>query len=484
MLLQTPPPAVRFPARIDRPRASNTCRPRSLTLLKWLKANQVEFVLVGPVAEAIRGGAGSPGPARDRAGAVPAQLRAPVARAGRRPGPAASSMAARAAREPGCRRCSPLASHGERWMLAHRTALPRRRGTAERVARLPGAAVRGRPLRAGCRPDVDVASPEDIEHYAHVRRTGTPPEMRITRAASHKLETTVALCSGWAGRRYPESMPFAHGWRCSAPRAVCSCSRWSGSRPSTSVSSGTPTSPATCSSSTCRATAASIGLRTISCRCSTRTRTCSWRSCPLFVALLRGRPRVALAVAVIILGANATTEALKHAGNATAGPRLRRLPAARRARGRAAIPPRRCRSCSRRCSRRRTSAPRRGGLGAVARHRGGLLVRAAGLHYPSDVLGGFLVAATWTARGRGAARRRSNGRSVEPGGGAGLVPGGARRPRVLPSPRRRAGRDRRIAGRTRRRVRPLHQAFVFEAIAIGALSLALHRGDARRWAAS
>ena len=36
---------------------------------------------------------------------------------------------------------------------------------------------------------VDVASPEDIEHYAHVRRTGTPPEMRITRAASHKLET-------------------------------------------------------------------------------------------------------------------------------------------------------------------------------------------------------------------------------------------------------------------------------------------------------
>src|SRR5437588_1840379 len=34
----------------------------SITVLKWLKANQVEFVLVGPVAEAIRGGAGSPGP--------------------------------------------------------------------------------------------------------------------------------------------------------------------------------------------------------------------------------------------------------------------------------------------------------------------------------------------------------------------------------------------------------------------------------------
>jgi hypothetical protein len=34
----------------------------ALAVIKWLKANQVEFVLVGPVAEAIRGGAGSPGP--------------------------------------------------------------------------------------------------------------------------------------------------------------------------------------------------------------------------------------------------------------------------------------------------------------------------------------------------------------------------------------------------------------------------------------
>ena len=28
---------------------------------------------------------------------------------------------------------------------------------------------------------VDVASPEDIEHYAHLRRTGTAPEIKITR---------------------------------------------------------------------------------------------------------------------------------------------------------------------------------------------------------------------------------------------------------------------------------------------------------------
>ena len=38
--------------------------------------------------------------------------------------------------------------------------------------------------------NVDVASPEDIEHYAHVRRTGTSPELRITRGTSAQLERT------------------------------------------------------------------------------------------------------------------------------------------------------------------------------------------------------------------------------------------------------------------------------------------------------
>ena len=36
--------------------------------------------------------------------------------------------------------------------------------------------------------NVDVASPEDIEHYEHVRRTGAAPEMRITRATPRELE--------------------------------------------------------------------------------------------------------------------------------------------------------------------------------------------------------------------------------------------------------------------------------------------------------
>ena len=38
--------------------------------------------------------------------------------------------------------------------------------------------------------NVDVASPEDIEHYAHVRRTGPSPELRITRGTKPQLEHT------------------------------------------------------------------------------------------------------------------------------------------------------------------------------------------------------------------------------------------------------------------------------------------------------
>ena len=36
---------------------------------------------------------------------------------------------------------------------------------------------------------VQVASPEDLELYSHVRRTGEPPEFRVTRKAQTEHET-------------------------------------------------------------------------------------------------------------------------------------------------------------------------------------------------------------------------------------------------------------------------------------------------------
>jgi hypothetical protein len=157
-------------------------------VLKWLKANQVEFVLVGPVAEAIRGGAGSPGPVA----IVPAPYRRNFERLWRaldaaqaRPRP---DGGAKDGRETRPSKLSPEARPGsQRWML----------GTGPHYLDVEGQPT-GTPgyqellyeagryeLAAGL--SVDVASPEDIEHYAHVRRTGSAPEMRITRATPHEV---------------------------------------------------------------------------------------------------------------------------------------------------------------------------------------------------------------------------------------------------------------------------------------------------------
>ncbi|MBV9804370.1 MAG: phosphatase PAP2 family protein [Solirubrobacterales bacterium] len=120
---------------------------------------------------------------------------------------------------------------------------------------------------------------------------------------------------------------------------------------------------------------------------------------PLVLALIRGRPRVVLAVAAIALGANASTELLKHllatpragseffggvspmaqaswpSGHSTAAMSLALASVL-------AVPAR--------------LRPAAAALGATLAIAVGYSVVAAGLHYPSDVLGGFLMAATWT----------------------------------------------------------------------------------------
>ncbi len=159
----------------------------SIAVLKWLKANQVEFVLVGPVAEAIREGTPAPGPVA----IVPAPYRRNHERLSRaldlahaRPRP---DGGAREARESVIAKgAAERFAGGERWVLGtgthHLDVAGRPSGTpsyqdllyeAGRFEPAPGLTV-------------EVASPEDIEHYAHVRRTGAAPEMRITRAVSQE----------------------------------------------------------------------------------------------------------------------------------------------------------------------------------------------------------------------------------------------------------------------------------------------------------
>ena len=120
-----------------------------------------------------------------------------------------------------------------------------------------------------------------------------------------------------------------------------------------------------------------------------------WAAAPVAVALLRGRPRVAVMLAVVLLGANETTELLKPllAGERAPVPGGWRLPDASWPSGHA-------------------TAAMTLALGAVVCAPSRLrpvvaAVMAAftvavvfsflelGWHYPSDALGGFLVAAVW-----------------------------------------------------------------------------------------
>jgi membrane-associated phospholipid phosphatase len=119
----------------------------------------------------------------------------------------------------------------------------------------------------------------------------------------------------------------------------------------------------------------------------------------LVVALLRGRPRVAVAAGAIILGGNVTTELLKQL---LAAPRpaslflggISPLPNASWPSGHStAVMSLVLASVLAAPARLRPAAAALGASLAIAV---GYAVVAGGLHYPSDVLGGFLMAGIWT----------------------------------------------------------------------------------------
>src|SRR5437588_3703871 len=120
---------------------------------------------------------------------------------------------------------------------------------------------------------------------------------------------------------------------------------------------------------------------------------------PLVVALLRGRPRLVLAVGAIVLGANITTEALKHlltaprAGSLFTGG-VSWLPAGSWPSGHStAVMALVLASVLAAPARLR---PAVAALGTALAISVGYALLATGAHYASDVLGGFLVAAAWS----------------------------------------------------------------------------------------
>jgi membrane-associated phospholipid phosphatase len=116
-----------------------------------------------------------------------------------------------------------------------------------------------------------------------------------------------------------------------------------------------------------------------------------WVAALIVITLLRRRPRSAFAAGVIILGANASTELLKHA---LAAPRFGWLV------GPVSWPSGHSTAAMALALAAVLCAPARwrpvvAALGAVLAVAVGYSVVATGMHYPSDVLGGFLMATAW-----------------------------------------------------------------------------------------
>jgi hypothetical protein len=161
----------------------------ALAVLTWLKEHRIEFVLVGPVAEAVH---------RRSATAQPvAIVPAPFGRNLERLSRALKSAEARVRsdgdapdpRPAGAGRITPEQLTSEDiwtlWCGPHAidvvgTSAPASTGSS-------GASGYQELLYEASRFDltselsVQVASPEDIEHYAHLHRTGSPPRMTVTR---------------------------------------------------------------------------------------------------------------------------------------------------------------------------------------------------------------------------------------------------------------------------------------------------------------
>lgn len=176
----------------------------AVAVLRWLNANKVDYVVVGPVARAIRGDRDSRGPA--------AIVPAPYGRnwerlcaalvaghAGLRTETPTSGGDAQTTQAP-VKLTAEKLSRGRRWLLrceghdldieaagSHRDEA--RSGSGDIGPRYQELLYESGRFDLSDGLSVEVASPEDLEHYSHVRRTGAAPEFRITRRAQAEHET-------------------------------------------------------------------------------------------------------------------------------------------------------------------------------------------------------------------------------------------------------------------------------------------------------
>jgi hypothetical protein len=174
---------------------------RWIAVLRWLNDSRIDYVLIGPVALAIRGETSG----RGSVGIVPApylrnyeRLASALTAQGARLRSSHPGSGERGAETGELRLDADKLARGRRWLLCFHgydldvessRLTPSARGPHE-PSGPPGDGARYQELlneatriRVAEGVSVEVASPEDIELYSHIRRTGHAPEFRISRGS-------------------------------------------------------------------------------------------------------------------------------------------------------------------------------------------------------------------------------------------------------------------------------------------------------------
>jgi hypothetical protein len=191
MLLKRRPPQIDTTTPVQVNAGFEHLNRNTLAVLRWLKEHRVEFVLVGPVADAVHSRTGTALPV--------AIVPAPFARNLERLARALNSAEARVrdereALDPHPSSAGRISTGQLRrkdiwtlWCGPHPvdvvgTSAPSSTGAT-------GASAYQELLYEASRFDlgpelsVEVASPEDIEHYAHLHKTGRPPRITVSRGS-------------------------------------------------------------------------------------------------------------------------------------------------------------------------------------------------------------------------------------------------------------------------------------------------------------
>ena len=159
-----------------------------IAVLRWLQANRVDFVLIGAVAQAIRGDVHAKGPVT----IVPAPYGRNLERLSRGLWSAHARLRVdgAGAGEGGGPETIPVKMNAEKLARATRWTFRCGECDFDVDGRIPGfpryqeLLYEAGKFSLASDLSVEVASPEDLEHYRHVRRTGLAPEILISRGST------------------------------------------------------------------------------------------------------------------------------------------------------------------------------------------------------------------------------------------------------------------------------------------------------------